>query len=102
MNRKQKLLLAFALPILVVGVQGAASPLNAQDFDLPEIGGLNSGIDLPANPLPGDALSADLPSIDSAQSSLRGEVIKAITAVNHHRNNSCDIRIVIATRSGGN
>ena len=41
---------------------------------------MNAGLDLPTNPLPGGSLSSALPEIGSSQgSSLRGEVIKALT-----------------------
>jgi len=79
MNQKRKLLLAFTFPVLAICMQGTTTPLYAQELDLPGIGDLNAGIDLPTNPLPGGPLSSALPKIDSPQGSLRGEVIKALT-----------------------
>ena len=80
MNQQRKLLLALALPVLAVCMQGTPTSLYAQDFELPSLSDLNAGLDLPTNPLPGGPLSSALPEIGSSQgSSLRGEVIKAIT-----------------------
>ena len=80
MNQQRKLLLALAFPVLAVFMQGTSTSLYAQDFELPSISDLNAGIDLPTNPLPGGPLTSTLPKIGSPQgSSLRGEVIKALT-----------------------
>jgi len=71
MNQQRKLLLALAFPVLAVCMQGTTS-LYAQEFEPLEIGDLNAAIDLPQNPLPSGPLS-------SGGSSLRGQVIKALT-----------------------
>ena len=80
MNQQRKLLLALAMPVLAVCMQGSPTSLYAQDFELPSLSDLNAGLDLPTNPLPGGPLSSALPEIGSSGgSSLRGEVIKALT-----------------------
>ena len=79
MNQQRKLLFALAFPVMALCVQGTTTSLYAQDFEAPGLADLNSGIDLPVNPLPGGPLSLDLPRVDSSAASLRGEVIKAVT-----------------------
>lgn len=79
MNQRQNILLALALPAMAFCVQSNNSPLYAQGSGLKNLGDLNAGIDLPDNPLPGGAFSSGLPTTDSPETSLRGEVIKALT-----------------------
>ncbi len=76
MNQRRNFLLALAFPVLALCAQDSASSLYAQSSGKLDLGGLNAGIDLPDNPLPGGSLAPVAPRVEASRPSLSGQLLQ--------------------------